>query len=464
MTDLSFEASDVSGRCGGEHGTGASWGPSLRPSAGFGRRDAPGSIDNTGLVTNLELGVLLARYGRRLHAVAGDDHHVVSPLGAWMVIAFCGGLVGTDSIAAKELGQVLGCDPSDAAAFAGGLVKSPHPLVSTGAGMWVRSHMDTEAVARWRAGLPDQVDTGDIPSQEKLDRWAAERTMGLIQRFPVTVTPDVVCVLASALATRVSWDVPFQIVDAAELGPHLWERTLTRVLRTPPDPRHQQFLTDAHGVGPMAVHLAQARGGLLVGSVIAADASVPASRVLYEAERIVVAEAQAPGSVERLSLFDLPLGTGLVWDISEEPDGHRGVFEREERFTTIMPAWSAQTKLDLGGSAELGFGVAAPAIARALRMAEWRYDARQSAIAKYSRVGFEAAAVTALAVAGSARLAPDDTPRRAMTRFRHPYAVVAATRNDPREPSSTPWHGLPVFSAWVTKADHAEEADASIEA
>ncbi len=63
------------------------------------------------------------------------------------------------------------------------------------------------------------------------------------------------------------------------------------------------------------MHLAGARGGLLVGSVIAAGQAVPASDVLAAAEKIITTEARQAGSVTRLSLFDLPLGDGPVWSI-----------------------------------------------------------------------------------------------------------------------------------------------------
>ncbi|MBO0729352.1 MAG: hypothetical protein J2P57_08845 [Acidimicrobiaceae bacterium] len=401
----------------------------------------------------------LADYGRHLHALAGHRHHVVSPLGAWMVLAVCGGLAKEDAEARSQLAEALRSEPVDAASFTGLLLSQPHPLVAAGAGLWVRSDMDNARVRRWRAGLPEQVDTGAIPSQEKLDQWAFDRTLGLIKRFPLTITPDSVCLLASALATKVSWEVPFQIVDAAELGASRWDRSVARVLRTPNDPRHRQFLTDTADVGPVAVHLATARGGLLVGSVLAADPAAPADRILAVAERVVTAEAQQPGQVERLSLFDLPLGPGPVWDIHEqESDGGAGPFNAAERFTTIMPAWSANTDLDLTGQPQLGFGAAAGAIARALELSHWQYSARQSAVAKYSAVGFEAAAVTALGIALSARVPPPIT-RQAVIRFRHPYAVVAATYNDSREPSPAVWGGLPVFSAWVAKAENADMPD-----
>ncbi len=67
-----------------------------------------------------------------------------------MVIALCGALAETDPTPGSDLGQVLGCDPFDAAAFARRLIAEPHPLVATGAGLWVRGGMETAAMARWR--------------------------------------------------------------------------------------------------------------------------------------------------------------------------------------------------------------------------------------------------------------------------------------------------------------------------
>lgn len=398
----------------------------------------------------------LARYSRNLHAVAGDRHHVVSPLGAWMVVAMCGGLGASDAAARSELARVLGADPLAAAEFAATLLAQPHPLVSAGAGLWVRARFDTARVRLWRAGLPEQVDTGDIPAQEDLDRWATERTMGLVRRFPLAVTDDVTCALASALATKVSWEVPFQVVDAAELGQSRWTASLSRVLRTPDDPRHRQFLTDTRGAGPVAVHLGSARGGLLVGSVIAADPAVPPGEVLAEAERIVTFEATRPGSVPRLSLFKLPLGAGSVWDIATEPGGSPDWHDAQERFTTVMPAWSATTGVDLEAEEGLGFPAAAAAIARAQDLDRWIFRARQSAVARYDAVGFQAAAVTALMVLVSgSHPRSQRAPRRATIRFRHPYAVVAATSNDGEAPPPPAWQGLPVFSAWVAEAEDA---------
>jgi hypothetical protein len=396
----------------------------------------------------------LGRYAERLHANAGQDHHVVSAVGAWIVVALCTPLADGD--ARSELADALGTDPEAAASFALTLLADPHPLVPAGAGLWIRPAVETTRIKQWRGKLAEVVDTGDIPTQEKIDAWARERTLGMIERFPITLTPDDVCLLASALATRVSWEVPFDVVAAGELGPGPWSTRLRRVLRPPKDdPRHRQYLANTDRAGIVGVHLTGARGGLLVGSVIAADPALPAGDVLAAAHQIVTAEARRPNSVNRLSLFDLALGDGPVWSISEEPVDTEAAEGREERVVSVLPAWSAQTDLDLANEESLGFPAAAGAIAGALELRDWSYRARQAATARYSAVGFEAAAVTGLFMTLSMPAFRPGLRRVATVRFAHPFAVVAAAADDPRVPHTSqapgPWHGLPVFSAWVTE-------------
>ena len=212
----------------------------------------------------------IRRYAERFVGQAGTGHHVVSAVGAWLVLALCAGVV-EDGASRRELVEVLGVDTETAFALAGELLTHPHPLVGAAAGVWYRSVQETATIENWRDRLPTSVETGELPTQLEFDRWSADHTLGLIEHFPIDLSPDVTCILASVSATKVSWDVPFEVVDASELGPGDWSSQLHWVLRAPSDDhRHRQFLVDTD-VGPVAVHLASARGGLLVGSVIAVD-------------------------------------------------------------------------------------------------------------------------------------------------------------------------------------------------
>jgi hypothetical protein len=406
-------------------------------------------------LTAADIATPLARYARRFHAIAGSRHHVASPLGAWLLIALCA--PAGDGQTREALNAALGCDIRDAAELAAELLARPHPLVAAAAGVWHRDGTLNEAQAHWMAGLPADVQTGLLTTQAALDDWARRHTFGLIERFPIALDPSICLVLATALATRVSWERPFDLAAASALGPSSpWAPGLSRVLQTPHGPGHEQFVATTQAAGDVAVHAAWARDGLLVASV-AADPGVPAADVLAAACKLAPALATG-GRVARRSLFDLPLGDGPLWSVSETIAPIKAGAAREERCTAVLPAWTAQSEHDLGDP-ELGFGAAARALALGRP-----WNAKQVAMARYTRVGFEAAAVTGLAAAMAMHVPRQGLVRTAELRFGHPFAVVAVTADRPGPgrtagPAPSPWSGLPVFSAWVAQPDDAEPAD-----
>ncbi|MEH0844050.1 hypothetical protein V6U81_16820 [Micromonospora sp. CPCC 205711] len=399
----------------------------------------------------------LARYAARLHAAIGDRHHVASPLGAWLLLALAAP-AATGPVRA-ELDDVLGTDAGTAAATAAALLDHPHPLVPSASAVWHRPGYDAGPLADWRAGLPDATATGPLPDQAALDAWAREHTLGLIERFPLTVSPRVVLALASALATRISWADPFDLVPATALGAGgAWAGRLGQALRTP-ERGHRAWIAATDAAGDVAVHAApavQADGaGLVVVSVIA-DPELPAARVLaaaYEVAGAAVDEQAEPAG--RRSLFDLPLGEGPLWSLREERRPTRAPGGREERHAAVLPCWSATDEHDLTAPA-LGFPVVSRVLAGLLGEAELEVRARQAAMARYGRYGFEAAAVTAAFALVS--MAPEGVIRSAELRFGHPYAVVAVT-TDRRGGGTGPWHGVPVFSAWVAEPEEPAESD-----
>ena len=402
----------------------------------------------------------VAGYARRLHQAVGECHHVASPLGAWLLLALCG--PASSGAARAELGEVLGLDVQQAAAVAGRLLSAPHPLVAAAAGVWRRDDVRAEALSRWLASLP-AVETGVLTDQAALDDWARRNTLGLIDRFPVELTDETLLMLGTALATKISWAEPFDVAPASALGLHSpWAGTLSRVLRTPePDwgHGHTQFIAADDQLGDVAVHTAQARDGLQVTSV-AARPGVPAAEVLAAACRLASAIATFR-PVARRSLFDLPLGAAPLWKITEQrvqttsPDG------RAEYCTAVLPAWSADSTHDLSGHPGLGFGAAAAALAALAGLDEFVCEARQAVVARYSRTGFEAAAVTGLGVGmGGSPRTRRGVMRTAELRFGQPYAVVAVTTDPDRRgglPVTSPWWGLPVFSAWITQPEDADD-------
>jgi hypothetical protein len=391
-----------------------------------------------------QLAGCVLRYASRLHSAIGDRHQVASPLGAWLLVAMAGPATtgppttgpGPDRDALTE---VLGCDVETAAAAAAGLLANPHPEVACAVAAWTAPEgAFTDTFRAWQRGLPPQVETGDLPDEAGLDAWVREHTFGLIEKAPVQWTPQLYFVLASALATKVSWQVPFVLAPAAELGDTSpWSGRLRQVLRAP-EHGHRALIAATSEAGDVAVHVAQAQHGLQVYSVAAAP-EVPAGDVLAAAHQIATTAA-AGASVTIRQLSDLPLGPGPAWLLREETSAAGG-----DTCTAVLPAWSARSQHDLRKPG-LGFDL----VSKALVPGAARWEARQAAMARYTRTGFEAAAVTMFAAFEAARLPA--RRRVADLRFGHPFAVVAVAVDGPPE-----WHGLPVFSAWVAEPEDATD-------
>ncbi|MFG2104542.1 hypothetical protein ACGFJ5_28525 [Micromonospora echinaurantiaca] len=417
----------------------------------------------------------LARYAERMHTVIGDRHHVASPLGAWLLLALAGpATAGADR---AELEDVLGTDVVNAGAAARALLEAPHPLVAAATAVWHRPGLDVGALDRWRATLPGTTGTGPLPEQAALDDWAREHTLGLIDQFPVSVTSETLLLLASALATRISWQDPFDVTAAGDLGPASpWAARLRRILRSP-ERGHQCWIAGSRRAGDVAVHTASSgqvatadgQAGLVVVSVAATPDVVPVD-VLATAYELATAAVHAPDGEEprgkrrhkaalaggRRSLFDLPLGDTALWTLREEPTVTYAPDGREERIRAVLPCWSAESRIELTEDT-LGFPVATWAFGELLDTPELAAEVVQKAVARYSRYGFEAAAVTGWAMATS--MPPEGVARIAELRFGHPYAVVAVATETRSDGTAGPWHGVPVFSAWVAEPDELPEAD-----
>jgi hypothetical protein len=369
------------------------------------------------------------------------------------------GATVADGSTRKALEEILGADAGEAAALTGRLLADPHPLVGCAVGLWEREGKASQAFRAWREGMPPQVETGIVPSQVALDRWAERHTMGIITGFPGgEVPPWVVILMASALATKVTWQKPFDIVSPAELGAtSRWAKQAQRVLRTPQHSSHRQFIADTQRAGRVAVHVAAAQGGLAVFSVIASE-EAPAVDVIAAASQIAVGgvgRALASG-YSVCSLFDLPLGEAPRWVIHEEPIETTNPQGREEWCkAAILPAWSAESDLDLADPV-LGFPQVANAMQEALGLSNAPFGARQLSKARYSATGFYAASLTGFRVGAAMQPTPRPGLRRtAQLRFGYPFAVVAVSQAPPGGVSR--WYDLPVFSAWITQPGEPDE-------
>ena len=391
--------------------------------------------------------VSVARFAERIHALAGGTHHVASPLGAWMLLALS---ASADGDPPTPLEEVLGGAPNEAIELTCRLLADPHPLVACALALWERDPTN-EALLRWKKGLPPQVETGVIPSKAELDEWAERHTLGIIKEFPGEIKPWMTVLMASALATKVTWREPFDIVPASELGSSSrWSDQVQWVLRTPEMSSHRQFIADTERAGRVAVQAADAEGGLAVLSVIASE-DVPAVDVIAAAYQVAGGEEgrSAGSGFSGRSLFDLPLGETPSWTISEEAVETTDPEGREERYLdTTLPAWSAETELNLARS---GSGVRASSQrhARTARARHGRVRRKAGEQGPLHRQGL----LCRLHHVHCLRLSPfAATPPRSPTGCSP--AIRPLLRSRGRQPSPPRWHQPLESVAGVLGLDH----------
>jgi hypothetical protein len=414
------------------------------------------------------LGAVIDGYARRVYpAVLGQekDEFVCSPLGVWLLLAACVPAADGDERVALE--EALGCSSSEAFQLLQVFMASPPSALSAAIAVWVAVADATPRLADWVRTLPDVVESGFMPAKREADAWADRNTLGLIKEFPIKIDASTRIVLASALATKVSWPVPFEVVPASE---HLgeaspWHGKVDRMLWD--GTAASAMLVDTRAAGLVAVHQAVATEELTVISV-SASPDIGRASVLAAAHE-VASFARHGAPVNACSLFELPLGDGHSWQIEEHEARTFRPGQRVERIVgTSLPAWATRSQIDLQSSELFG---SAPAFTTLGRLIDATDDdlceALQAAIASFTRYGFEAAAITVFVRATSLRRAPDQTgiERTATLRFDHPYAALAITGrpvlpdesgqiSQPPEPLA----GLPLFTAWINQPHEPQDA------
>jgi hypothetical protein len=377
---------------------------------------------------------LVGRFAKVFNERYVTSNGTGSALGLWLLYAL---LAPASMGSAREgLEAVLGTDADDAYARATALLANPHPAIASALVLWYRKVLTTDSLSEYVGALPEVVAHGEVPSQKSADLWTKDHTLGLIESFPIAVeNPEVAVILASALATKVSWNSPLDIADATWLGGEFGDLVLTALLD------YTGAIYDTEAAGLVAVHAKSTQEGLHVYSVIA-DESVDPTLVHAAAHEV------SSGVAPQVSLFDLEL-EGHAWNISEYRDPN--VDALPESYYSYLVAWladSTRVPHDL---------IDAPGMSCALETLDHfvipspkpnEYSAVQAATSEFTRYGFSAAAITTSAISGLSmpRQGPEQLKRRATLRFNRPYAVLAVAASEP----GSPWSSVPVFSAWVT--------------
>lgn len=413
---------------------------------------------------------LVDAYCQRVYpAVLGlhDGGSVSSPLGIWLLLAACGhAATGADR---TNLELSLGCSVGEAQKLLEAFVAETPSALHAQLAVWGSAGVDDSAFRRWYRCLPSGIDVGGMPSQAQADEWAQRHTGGLVQRFPARLE-DALLVLASVVAADVTWSRPFEVVARRDLFPSSrWLDGVERLL-SDGDPTPHTMLATTRAAGVVAVHLAVAVDGLAVLSVSAAP-SVPREAVLMATHEVASLVRGVRSPAAKCSLFDLPVGSGHSWQITQRKIATQVAREHVERIGAVtLPAWRVENELDLTRSDLFG----APSVLSALlgllspNQEAVAMAATQTAVASYTRSGFQAAAITAfVAFSGISRPAQRrGVERVADLRFDHPHSAIALAGSADSflgHAAPSPWFGLPLFTAWIDQAAEVNDPAATSE-
>jgi len=357
---------------------------------------------------------------------------ICSPFGVWLLVAQLAGTPQGD-----ELAEALGLPATEAREVADHLLANPHPALKSALAAWARQGVLNTSGAEFLAGLAPGVGRDAFPSQEEADAWTSEKTMGMIERFPMKVDSSDF-ILASALATDISWLNPYSLADATHLG-GVFGRRVNQCLVG-----RRARIVDTAAAGRVAIHWAFSSTGVHVLNIIASDDIAP-SDVHAAGLEVMASPDEHPGS---LLTEQLPVGDFGFWSLRET----EGFGDREEAY---LPAWTAETA---AASVDMAPGVStALNIMGSMLVESGDGEAKQSAFAEYTAEGFRAAAVSVFGLR-AAGIPQTRTVRELTVRFNHPYAVIAATTcslpNPDRvwesiEIADPLWRGIPIFSSWV---------------
>ncbi|RAJ31959.1 serine protease inhibitor [Kitasatospora sp. SolWspMP-SS2h] len=377
-----------------------------------------------------------ACWGRELEPGSGAGQ-VWTALGVWPLLAVLA--PGADGPARAELERALGVPAGQAPAAARELLArvAEVPGCAAALGLWTAPGVEVEPewAAGPGAGLWRRLTGDPAADRAALDAWAADRTGGLVRRMPVEPA-DAPLVLASALTVRTGWAEPFR-EDRGRAAEGPWAgRPFRRLSVSSPGLYGRIAVAESAAAGRVTEVRVAGGGEVDVHLVLGAPRAVPGAVVSAGFELVAGAVGRTPVA----GLADGEPWPGLALEsVRASVPGDVGALE------TV--AFEVRAEQDLLAHAGLfglrtaaGDGSHFPGISRSVPLRVGQ--ARQAAVAEFGAEGFEAGAVTAVAMTRSGIGAPPGLRvRRATARYDRPFAFLAVHR-----PS-----GLVLVAGWVAE-------------
>jgi serine protease inhibitor len=370
---------------------------------------------------------------RWITASVDGRHSVLSGLSAWVALAYLA--AAAEGPAEDELTDAVGLRGADAAHAAADMIEALRrsPATSGASALWLAQ--DVVLTSWWEntvGATGIQRLSGDHAADNALiGRWVSDATRGLISESPVTVDQETRLLLLAAIAVDTTWTASFEPSTLSPTAGPWRRRHLTALDRT----THDRNIVTVVGEGTEAVTVVRVEGSDDVDVYLAlGHPDRPAGEVL------VVGLETASGlrtGRRGAQVLDAP-GPGIEIGIFSS--------DSEPVVALSLPKFAVDSDHDLLERAAV-FGLDAartPRHGHFPRLAEEELlvgEAKQTAVAEFSALGFKAAAVTAIGLMATG--IPDVDPESFAVTFDRPFGFVAVRRD----------LGLVLVAGWVAEAE-----------
>lgn len=356
---------------------------------------------------------------------------VLSGAGLWPLLAIL--CASADEPGRSELAEAVGLEPDETMDAARLVLSAMDEVdgVDAALGLWAQRAAGVRA--EWRAELPPgtygELSGDATKDQPALDAWAVERTRGLIERFPIDIHPDLMVILATALALKTTWVRKFTESPVTPTsGPWVGRQVggLTRTTNNLDD----LCVADTEA-GPITLVRVEGDNGIDVHLALGAD-EMSASTVLANAVPSVTSDETSGVRSGSQLLADRRnmLGPG----IAIVPSTRENLALTTVQFT-VRSDHDLMEHLDVFGLTTVSRPGAH--FARVSDVPLCVEQARQSAVAKFYALGFEAAAVTTIGI--RAVSLPVYNANGLAVTIDRPFGFVASHRDS----------RLALFAGWV---------------
>jgi serine protease inhibitor len=357
---------------------------------------------------------------------------VLSGAAVWPLLAILA--AGAEEPIRSELELALGLSPPDAVDEAVRMLADLDEGDARAAlGVWIRDRVALDP--EWLARLPAEQVIGRLSGEPAKDRdvvdaWVHDKTAGILDELPIELDEHTRMVLAQAIALKTTWTDPFTpFFPSPTTGP--WSHIELPGLIASIEDLDRVVVLDTP-VGQLTTFRAKGSGSVDVHLIIAADA-VSTGDVLTQAiEHLLSSEGGRRGS-------ELAIGQsapGLVVRLGWVDEG------KSDELHVQTVRFDVASTHDLLGIRDI-FGLATAAeledfagISAELLMVQ---SGVQSARARFTDEGFEAAAASAFALRTLGKVLPSHEVKVLDVSFDRPFGFLAIDRNS----------GLVLFAGWL---------------